>query len=101
MMASTPLGWKGIGAIVFVSVGDQPSLFESVLSPELLRLPEELGRVDAPLGDPVFFEPFVPFSIADRGLPPDTSWQQETHCTRRDSSRPQVHRIRGRPRDPA
>jgi IS5 family transposase len=60
MMAST-LGLEGIEAIVFVTVGDQPSLFESVLPPELLRLPEELGRVDALLDDPVFFEPFVPF----------------------------------------
>jgi IS5 family transposase len=46
---------------VLVTVGDQPSLFESVLPPELLRLPEELGRVDVLLDDPVFFEPFVPF----------------------------------------
>lgn len=57
-MASTP--WlEGIEAIVFVTVGDQPSLFESVLPPELLRLPEELLRIDDLLDDPAFFEPFV------------------------------------------
>jgi len=54
---------------VFVTVGDQPSLFESVLPPELLRLPEELGRVDALLDDPVFFEPFVPFFDPRLGRP--------------------------------
>ena len=54
---------------MFVTVGDQPSLFESVLPPELLRLPEELGRVDALLEDPVFFEPFVPFFDPRLGRP--------------------------------
>jgi IS5 family transposase len=46
---------------VFVTVGDQPSLFESVLPPELTRFPEELGRVDVLLDDPAFFESFVTF----------------------------------------
>jgi IS5 family transposase len=45
---------------VFRTVGDQPSLFESVLPEPLLRLPVELARVDALLDDPVFFAPFVP-----------------------------------------
>jgi IS5 family transposase len=36
-------------------------LWEAVLPPEVLRLPEELARVDALLDDPVFFAPFVPF----------------------------------------
>ena len=68
MMASTP--WlEGIEAIVLVTVGDQPSLFESVLPPELLRLPTELGRVDALLDDPAFFEPFVPFFDPRMGRP--------------------------------
>ena len=37
------------------------SLWEAVLPPEVLRLPEELARVDALLHDPAFFAPFVPF----------------------------------------
>jgi len=37
------------------------SLWEAVLPAEVLRLPEELARVDALLDDPVFFAPFVPF----------------------------------------
>jgi IS5 family transposase len=44
---------------VFRTVGDQPSLFESVLPPELLRLPAQLARVDAVLDDPAFFAPFA------------------------------------------
>jgi IS5 family transposase len=54
---------------VFVTVGDQPSLFESVLPPELLRLPEELGRVDVLLDDPAFFAPFAPFFDPRLGRP--------------------------------
>ena len=46
---------------MFRTVGDQPSLWESVLPEELRRLPEELARVDALLDDPAFFAPFVPF----------------------------------------
>jgi IS5 family transposase len=37
------------------------SLWEAVLPEEVLRLPEELARVDALLDDPVFFTPFTPF----------------------------------------
>jgi IS5 family transposase len=51
---------------VFRTVGDQPSLWESVLPEELLRLPQELARVDALLDDRAFFAPFVPFRPADR-----------------------------------
>ena len=54
---------------MFRTVGDQPSLFESVLPEELLRLPEELGRVDAMLDDPAFFAPFVPFFDPRIGRP--------------------------------
>jgi len=36
------------------------SLWEAVLPPELLKLPDELARVDALLDDPAFFTPFVP-----------------------------------------
>jgi transposase, IS5 family len=60
---------EGIEAIVFRTVGDQPSLWESVLPEELRRLPEELARVDALLEDPVFFRPFVPFFDPLMGRP--------------------------------
>jgi IS5 family transposase len=45
---------------MFRTIGDRPSLWESRLPAELLRLPEELARVDALLDDPVFFAPFAP-----------------------------------------
>jgi IS5 family transposase len=45
------------------------SLWEAVLPPEVLRLPEELARVDALLDDPVFFAPFVPFFDPRVGRP--------------------------------
>ena len=67
-MAST-LGLEGIEAIVFRTVGDQPTLWESILPEELLRLPEELARVDALLDDPVFFAPFVAFFDPRIGRP--------------------------------
>jgi transposase, IS5 family len=54
---------------VFRTVGDQPSLFESVLPEQLLRLPVELARVDAMLDDSVFFAPFVPFFDPRLGRP--------------------------------
>src|SRR3954454_15171905 len=45
------------------------SLWEAVLPEEVLRLPEELARVDALLDDPVFFAPFVPFFDPRSGRP--------------------------------
>jgi IS5 family transposase len=60
---------EGIEAIVFRTVGDQCSLWESVLPQELQRLPEELTRVDALLDDPAFFAPFVPFFDPRMGRP--------------------------------
>ncbi len=54
---------------MFRTVGDQASLFESVLPPELLRLPVELARVDTLLDDPAFFAPFVPFFDPRMGRP--------------------------------
>jgi len=46
---------------VFRTVGDQVSLWESLLPEEVLRLPAELARVDVLLDDPVFFAPFARF----------------------------------------
>ena len=40
-----------------------------MLPEELLRLPEELARVDALLDDPAFFAPFVPFFDPRMGRP--------------------------------
>jgi transposase, IS5 family len=45
------------------------SLWEAVLPDEVLRLPEELARVDALLDDPVFFAPFVPLFDPRLGRP--------------------------------
>ncbi len=54
------------------TIGDGPSPWELLLPPELLRLPEELARVDALLDDPVFFAPFVPHfhPVIGRPSPP-------------------------------
>ena len=64
-----PLGLEGIEAIVFRTVNDQPTLWDSILPPELLVLPVELGRVDALLDDPVFFAPFAAYFDARIGRP--------------------------------
>src|ERR1700692_4196402 len=67
-MVSNP--WReGFEAIVFRTVSDQVSLWEAVLPPELLKLPDELARVDVLLDDPVFFAPFVPFFDLRVGRP--------------------------------
>jgi transposase, IS5 family len=54
---------------MFRTVGDRPSLWESRLPAEVLRLPAELARVDALLDDPVFFAPFAPFFHPVLGRP--------------------------------
>jgi transposase, IS5 family len=54
---------------MFRTVGDQPSLWESQLPPEVLRLPAELARVDALLDDPAFFAPFAPYFHPVLGRP--------------------------------
>ena len=51
------------------TVGDQPTLWESLLPPEALVMPAELGRVDRLLADERFFAPFVPFFHATHGRP--------------------------------
>lgn len=52
---------------MFRAYGPGPSLWESLLPPEALRMPAELARVDDLLDDPVFFVPFRPFFDPDRG----------------------------------
>ena len=54
---------------MFRTVGDQPSLWESVLPEEVRRLPDELARVDRLLDDPAFFAPFVAFFDPRIGRP--------------------------------
>jgi transposase, IS5 family len=67
-MASTPCA-EGIEAIMFRTIGDGPSAWELRLPAEVLRLPEDLARVDALLDDPVFFAPFAPFFHPVLGRP--------------------------------
>jgi IS5 family transposase len=45
------------------------SLWEAVLPAELLKLPDELARVDVLLDDPAFFAPFEPFFDPRIGRP--------------------------------
>ena len=54
---------------MFRTIGDRPSAWESLLPAEVLRLPEELARVDALLDDPVFFAPFAPYFHPVLGRP--------------------------------
>ena len=51
------------------TVNDQLSLWDVILPPELLVLPNELARVGALLDDPVFFAPFAPYFDARVGRP--------------------------------
>jgi transposase, IS5 family len=67
-MASTPCA-EGIEAIMFRTIGDRPSPWECLLPPEVLRLPDDLARVDALLDDPAFFAPFAPFFHPVLGRP--------------------------------
>lgn len=53
--------------MAFRAYGPGPSLWESLLPPEALRMPVELARVDEFLDDPAFFEPFRPFFDPERG----------------------------------
>jgi hypothetical protein len=48
---------------------DQPTLWESILPPEVLRLPAELARVDALLDDERFFAPFWAYFDLTFGQP--------------------------------
>jgi IS5 family transposase len=55
---------------------DQPTLWESVLPQEVLRLPAELARVDVLLDDERFFAPFRGYLDLTFGRP---SIPVETH----------------------
>lgn len=54
---------------MFRTVNDQLSLWDAILPPELLVLPDELARVDVLLDDPAFFTPFVPYFDPRIGRP--------------------------------
>jgi transposase, IS5 family len=58
-----------IEATVFRTISGPVPAWESQLPAELLRLPEELARVDVLLDDPVFFAPFAPFFHPVLGRP--------------------------------
>jgi transposase, IS5 family len=58
-----------IEATVFRTIGGPPPQWESLLPPELLRIPEELARVDALPDDPAFFAPFAPYFHPVLGRP--------------------------------
>jgi IS5 family transposase len=62
-MLSAP-GWP-----MFRTRAEQVSGWEASLPPAVLRLPEELARVDALLDDPAFFAPFAPFFDPRMGRP--------------------------------
>jgi IS5 family transposase len=61
---------KGIEARMLRTRNDQPTLWESILPDELLRLPAELARVDALLDDERFFAPFRAYFDATFGRVP-------------------------------
>jgi IS5 family transposase len=58
-----------IEATVFRTISGRLSPWESLLPAELLRVPEELARVDALLDDPAFFAPFAPYFHPVLGRP--------------------------------
>jgi len=58
-----------IEATMFRTISGRPSSWETRLPAELLRLPEELARVDALLDDPAFFAPFAPYFHPVLGRP--------------------------------
>src|SRR3954451_6502032 len=54
---------------MFRTQAEPVSAWEAALPAEVVRLPEELARVDALLDDPVFFAPFAPFFDPRVGRP--------------------------------
>jgi IS5 family transposase len=63
------LGELGKRGLMLRTHAVEVSLWEAVLPEEVLRLPEELARVDALLDDPVFFAPFAGFFDPRLGRP--------------------------------
>jgi len=60
---------------MFRAYGPGPSLWEALLPPEALVMPEELARVGELLDDPAFFEPFRPYfhpSAGRKSVPMET-----------------------------
>jgi transposase, IS5 family len=55
--------------VLVTKVDPQPTLWETILPPELLRLPPGLSQIDALLDDPVLFEPFEEFFDPEIGRP--------------------------------
>jgi len=64
-----PLGENGSRPSMLRTVGDQPTLWESILPAVVLRIPAELEAVDGLLDDPRFFEPFRAFFHERLGRP--------------------------------
>jgi transposase, IS5 family len=55
--------------VLVTKVDPQPTLWETILPPEFLRLPPGLSEIDRLLDDPVFFEPFEEFFDPGIGRP--------------------------------
>jgi transposase, IS5 family len=55
--------------VLVTKVNPQPTLWETILPSEFLRLPPGLSEVDRLLDDPVFFEPFEEFFDPEIGRP--------------------------------
>ena len=55
--------------MLVTKVDPQPTLWETILPPEFLRLPPGLSEIDALLDDPVFFESFEEFFDPEIGRP--------------------------------
>lgn len=55
--------------MLVTKVDRQPTLWETILPPEFLRLPPGLSEIDRLLDDPVFFEPFEEFLDPEIGRP--------------------------------
>jgi IS5 family transposase len=64
-----PLLRKGSRSSMLRTVGDQPTLWETILPAAVLGIPEELGRVDRLLDDSRFFEPYREFFHVRLGRP--------------------------------